>query len=94
MLITALMTELQRLFRCIHPYEAGAHCIVWPAFVGAAEAQGEADRRFFTDALTRLYETTGYRNVSCALAALPLIWENCLHQRWTATLPQVGTLIM
>jgi hypothetical protein len=88
------IAHLRREFEAMDPGAAGAHTIVWPAFVAAAEAQEETDRQFFAGVLQRIWLGTGYGNVRRGLDALPAIWALQGRERWTAALDRLGTVIM
>jgi hypothetical protein len=61
----------------------GAHALVWPYFVAAAESRSAEQREFFTSRLRALYGVTQFRSIPQAMKALPMIWERQEHQRWT-----------
>ena len=88
------LAGLRAAFAHIDLAASGTHTVVWPAFVGAAEAQTDADRQFFTAILKSIGDSTGYGNVLRGLEALPQIWERQGSQRWTAALPGLGTVVM
>jgi hypothetical protein len=90
----ARTAHLRALFERLDLSAAGAHIAVWPAFVGAAEALGQEDRDFFVAVLKRIAHETGYGNVLRGLAVLPSLWERDVRERWTATLPSLGVLVM
>lgn len=91
----ARVTHMRSLFERVEPDAEGAHILVWPGFVTAAEARKEDDRRYFAAVLQRIWETTGYANVRRGLDALPGIWaRQGGQQRWTAALPELRTVVM
>lgn len=91
----ARVTHMHSLFDRVDPGAPGAHTLVWPGFVAAAEAREEDDRQFFSAVLRRIWETTGYANVRRGLDALPGIWaRQGSQQRWTAALPELRTVVM
>ncbi|KAK3303837.1 uncharacterized protein B0T15DRAFT_541379 [Chaetomium strumarium] len=87
--------HLRSLFEQLDLSAAGAHTIVLPAFVGAAEARSEHDCDLFVAVLNSIAEEMGYGNVVQGVAALPRLWERRAGgKRWTAVLPSLGILIM
>ncbi|PSR84031.1 hypothetical protein BD289DRAFT_434998 [Coniella lustricola] len=83
------------LFEQVDPCAPGAHSIVWPAFVAAAESSADQDRAYFSGILQQIWDSTGYLNVLKSLQALPRIWEcQTRGQNWTSTLIDLNTLIM
>ena len=89
-----LVTRLRDLLINVEPGTAGAHTLVWPYFVAAAEALLPEHRDFFRQRLEHLWITTRYRNVKVAIDALPRIWAQRGNQRWTKMLREVATVIM
>ncbi|KAF7560409.1 hypothetical protein G7046_g3748 [Stylonectria norvegica] len=85
---------LRQILEKIDPTYPGAHVIVWPCFIGAAEADSTSHRIFFTGQLSHIWKTTGYGNVLKALDALPRIWERKGVERWTSALPQLSVVVM
>lgn len=89
------IARLRMLFDRVDSAAAGAHVVVWPAFVAAAEARTSEERTYFSDVLRRLWESTGYANVLKGLEALPTIWERQERgEQWTALLPSLNTVVM
>lgn len=89
------VAHIRQLFERVDPTAPGSHTIVWPAFVAAAESRSLDDRKFFSAVLQRIWNSTGYSNVSKALDALPQIWEGQTRgERWTAALPGLKTVVM
>ncbi|KAH7145923.1 hypothetical protein B0J13DRAFT_331822 [Dactylonectria estremocensis] len=86
--------QLRSVLERIDPAYPGAHVIVWPSFVGAAEAEDEEHREYFTEKLRYIWQTTGYANVLKAIDSLPGMWAQRGVQRWTRRLPQVSVMIM
>lgn len=84
------------LLEQVDPASPGAHTLVWPIFVAAAEARTRYDRNFFSAALRRIWDRTGYANVLRGLEALPGIWASQASKgpRWTAALPELKTVVM
>ncbi|KAF3762766.1 hypothetical protein M406DRAFT_333137 [Cryphonectria parasitica EP155] len=94
-IISQRVVHMRRLFEQVDSSAPGAHALVWPAFVAAAESRREDDREFFSAALRQIWESTGYGNVLKGLNALPEIWERQEHgQEWTGVLTNLKTLIM
>lgn len=89
-----LVAQLKDLLAGLDPSSAGAHTLVWPYFVAAAESVLEEHRTFFYQRLEFIWDTTGYRNVYIAMQALSRIWERRPEQRWTAMLPDIAMVIM
>lgn len=86
--------HMRELFQEVDSGAPGAHTLVWPAFVAAAEAQDVINRRFFSAVLQEIWETTGYVNVLRGLEALPMIWEQQGRRRWTVMLPDLKVVVM
>ncbi|KAH6987991.1 hypothetical protein BKA56DRAFT_612724 [Ilyonectria sp. MPI-CAGE-AT-0026] len=93
-LMARLVRQLKTALERVDPAFPGAHVIVWPSFVGAAEAEEEEQRDYFTEKLRYIWRTTGYANVLKAINSLPGMWEKRGVQRWTTRLPQVSVMIM
>lgn len=93
-LMARLVRQLKTALERVDPTFPGAHVIVWPSFVGAAEAEEEEQRDYFTEKLRYIWRTTGYANVLKAINSLPGMWEKRGVQRWTTRLPQVSVMIM
>ncbi|KAK7413744.1 hypothetical protein QQX98_007387 [Neonectria punicea] len=86
--------QLRAALERVDPAYPGAHVLVWPNFVGAAEAETEEQRTFFTTKLRYIWQTTGYANVLKAINSLPGMWEKRGVQRWTRSLPQLSVVVM
>ncbi|KAJ1327366.1 transcriptional activator protein UGA3 [Microdochium nivale] len=71
----AVFARLRCLVASLEPSAEGAHVLVWPCFIGAAESTLCADRQFFLQRLSQIYVDTKFANVPLATASLPLIWE-------------------
>ncbi|KAF7547131.1 hypothetical protein G7Z17_g7943 [Cylindrodendrum hubeiense] len=93
-LMTRRVQQLKATIERVDPAYPGAHVLVWPLFVGAAEAEEEEHRDYFTEKLSYIWRTTGYANVLKAINSLPGMWEKRGVQRWTTRLPQVSVMIM
>ena len=89
-----LVTRLRDLLAAVNPSTAGAHTLVWPYFVGAAESLLPEHRDFFQERLQHMWTTTRYRNVKVAIDALPRLWAQRGRSRWTKMLREVATVIM
>jgi hypothetical protein len=89
-----LVTSLYELLIDVDPEAAGAHALVWPYFVAAAESIWPEHRAFFQQRLDHIWTTTRYRNVKVAIDALPKLWEQRGSQRWTKMLQDVAMVIM
>lgn len=62
----------------------GAHTLVWVYFIAAAESRTHADRIFFTQRLSELYDIGKFGNIPVAVATLNQIWAlDSSRQRWT-----------
>ncbi|KXJ85722.1 fungal-specific transcription factor domain-domain-containing protein [Microdochium bolleyi] len=68
------VARLRALVSSLDPAAEGAHALVWPCFVAAAESTELGDRQFFTRRLGQIYAVTKFENVQMAAASLPLIW--------------------
>ncbi|KAI3394040.1 hypothetical protein diail_3305 [Diaporthe ilicicola] len=89
------IAHIRGLFEQVDLSAPGAHTIVWPAFIAAAESREEDDREFFSSILRQLWQSTGYANVQRGLDALPVLWERQGRgQRWTAALQELKTVVM
>jgi Fungal specific transcription factor domain len=86
--------ELTDLLIAADPTEKGAHALVWPYFVAAAESESPLERQLFVDRLQYIWETTKYRNVLVGMDALPKIWRRRGQERWTSGLPKLPTVVM
>lgn len=93
-LMAARVDDLHAVLRRVDPTLPGAHVLVWPHFVGAAEAVDEEQRDYFTGQLRYIWRTTGYANVLKAIDSLPGMWEKRGVQRWTTRLPQLSVVVM
>jgi hypothetical protein len=89
-----LVARLKDLLTDVDPYSAGAHTLVWPYFVAAAESILPVHRTFFYQRLNHIWETTRYRNIKVAIDALDRIWARRGEERWTAMLPDIAMVIM
>jgi signal transduction protein with GAF and PtsI domain len=89
-----LTDDLKDLLFQLDPTAQGAHALVWPYFVVAAESREIDFRHYFRDKLQYIWETTGYRNVHVAIMALPEIWRKQTTERWTSVLTRIKTVIM
>ncbi|CAM1507610.1 Fc.00g072510.m01.CDS01 [Cosmosporella sp. VM-42] len=85
---------LKQALQRVDPAYPGAHVLVWPSFVGAAEATSASDRAFFTQQLNHIWTVTGFANVCKALNALPGIWNRRGSERWTSSLPKLSVVVM
>ncbi|KAF3345926.1 hypothetical protein VdG2_06162 [Verticillium dahliae VDG2] len=61
----------------------GAHALVWPYFVAAAESSLPEHREFFSGRLKDLHQFTGFGSITTALQALETIWAMQGIKRWT-----------
>jgi hypothetical protein len=89
-----LVERLKKLLEEVEPNDLGAHVLVWPYFVGAAEAILAEHRAFFHQRLDHIWLTTKYRNVKVAIDSLDNIWAHRRTKRWTSMLPDIGMVIM
>jgi hypothetical protein len=89
-----LIEQLKSLLLELDPTTEGAHALVWPYFIAAAESRDESSRHFFYTRLEHIWTTTGYNNVRIALIELKRIWRVQQFQRWTSLVPQIATVIM
>jgi hypothetical protein len=89
-----LIEEFRWLLLELEPSSEGAHTLVWPYFIAAAESKTKEDREFFYRRLEYIWCTTGYRNVCVAMDAVQTIWGGQGGERWTKSLPDVTTIIM
>ncbi|KAI1781138.1 hypothetical protein F4818DRAFT_451343 [Hypoxylon cercidicola] len=55
--------KLRTLCKGLDPTAPGAHVVVWPIFVAAAESSSDDDRQYFTAVLKGLWERVGYANI-------------------------------
>lgn len=72
----------------------GAHVIVWPIFVAAAESKSDDDRHYFTDVLRRLYEKVGYANIHRGIEVLPELWAQRKKTSWVSALAEYKGLVI
>jgi hypothetical protein len=93
-LTAQLIKEFKLLLLELEPSSEGAHTLVWPYFTVTAESRTQEHRDFFYRRLNYIWSTTGYRNIRVAMDALQKIWGQQGRERWTASLPDVGTIIM
>lgn len=93
-LMGSLITDFKMLLLELEPTTEGAHTLVWPYFIVAAESKSMGDREFFYKRLEYIWGTTGYWNVKVAMDALLEIWAQPGAERWTASLPNVATIVM
>lgn len=89
-----MLEDLRTLLSELDPTSHGAHTLVWPYFIAAAESSTDTHRQFFLKRLKHIEATTGFQNVSVAIGKLPSIWDKHSSERWTAALPQLSTVIM
>jgi len=89
-----LIQQLKLLLAELDPTTEGAHTLVWPYFIAAAESRDECDRQFFYKRLEHIWTTSGYENVKVALVELERIWQMQRLQRWTSIVPRIATIIM
>lgn len=89
-----LVASLYDLLVNVDAEAIGAHALVWPYFVAAAESTSLEHRAFFQQRLDHIWTTTRYRNVKVAMDALPKMWEQRGNQRWTKMLQDVAMVIM
>jgi len=89
-----LVQQLKSLLIELDPTTEGAHTLVWPYFIAAAESRDECDRHFFYSRLEHIWTTTGFHNIKVALTELERIWMRQESQRWTSIVPQIATIIM
>lgn len=92
--MTQLVEQLRFMLLELDPTTEGAHALVWPYFIAAAESRDEANRQFFYARLEHIWESTGYNNVKVALVELRKIWTKQRFQRWTSIIPEIATVIM
>lgn len=91
---STIFFELKHLLVGLDQTAAGAHTMVWPYFVGAAESSTAEDREFFHKRLEYICHTTGYDNVRVALDVLEQLWAHPGTERWTALLPKISSTII
>ncbi len=89
-----LLQQLKSLLFDLDPTTEGAHTLVWPYFIAAAEISDESSRQFFYARLEHIWTTTRYNNVRVALMELKRIWWMQPFQRWTSLVPEIATVIM
>lgn len=89
-----LVEQLKSLIFELDPTTEGAHALVWPYFIAAAESKEDSNRQFFYARLEHIWKTTGYNNVKIALVELKRIWRLQHFQRWTSIMPEIATVIM
>jgi hypothetical protein len=93
-LMDQLIEEFKWLLLELEPSSEGAHTLVWPYFIVAAESRTQEHRDFFYRRLNYIWSATGYRNIRVAMDALQKIWGQQGFERWTASLPDITTIIM
>lgn len=89
-----MLDDLRDLLLELDPTAQGAHTLVWPYFIAAADSSTESHRQFFLSKLLHIEQTTGFRNVSVAIEKLPEIWREQRNERWTLALPKLLTVVM
>lgn len=89
-----MLNDFQQLLIDLDPTTQGAHTLVWPYFIAAAESSTETHRQYFVEKLRHIESATGYRNVSVAIQKLPDLWKRQRTERWTISLPRLMTVVM
>jgi hypothetical protein len=92
--VSRLVNDMKMLVEDVDPESLGAHVLVWPYFVAAAESILPEHRTFFRARLDHIWLTTKYRNVKIAIDSLEDIWAHRQTRRWTEMLPEIGMVIM
>ncbi|KAE8838125.1 hypothetical protein PTNB85_05460 [Pyrenophora teres f. teres] len=80
--------HLIELLSKIPPHMPGAHCLVWPCFLGGAEATEPHQRNFFVNYMYSIYARTRFRNILVAVPSLQKLWASKDDKRWTLYLPE------
>jgi hypothetical protein len=78
----------------IPPEAPGAHALVWPCFVGGAEATDPAERAFFVNYMNSVYARTKFRNIPAAVRSLQSLWDSKGKRRWTQCLPEHSNVLV
>ncbi|XXG97046.1 mRNA 3' end processing factor [Hypoxylon texense] len=86
--------KLRALCKQLDLAAPGAHVVVWPIFVAAAESSSDDDRRYFTGILTRLWEKVGYANICRGLEVLPELWAQRNKISWVSALAEYKGLVI
>ncbi|KAI0604630.1 Fungal specific transcription factor domain protein [Pyrenophora tritici-repentis] len=86
--------HLMELLSQIPPDMPGAHCLVWPCFLGGAEATDHHQRNFFVDYMYHIYARTGFRNILVAVQSLQNLWASKGDERWTLCLPEHSSVLV
>jgi hypothetical protein len=90
---TATRNLIEQLSQ-IPPEAPGAHALVWPCFVGGAEATDPDERTFFVNYMDRVYARTKFRNIPAAVHSLENLWARKGGKRWTQCLPEHSNVLV
>ncbi|KAI0843434.1 hypothetical protein F5Y06DRAFT_3886 [Hypoxylon sp. FL0890] len=88
------LQRLRALCERLGPTAPGVHAIVWPIFVGAAESCSDDDRMYFATMLRRIWERTGYANLSRGLEVLPELWAQRGRRSWISAMADYTGLVV
>jgi hypothetical protein len=79
----------------IPPHSHGAHALVWPCFIGGAEASEPAQRAFFVSYMWSVYAKTGFGNIPVAVKGLEELWRGKVAgRRWTECLREFSDVLV
>lgn len=87
------IAQIRALCERVDFSEPGAHALVWPSFVAAAETRYDEHRRFFCGILRSCWKITGYASILKGIKVLDDVWAQ-EQRRWTALLPECKGFIM
>lgn len=73
---------LRRTAMKIDPNTTGAHALVWPFFIAAAESIEQDHRDFFYNQLQNLFPNTRFGSIPLALQTLKYIWAKQGTTNW------------
>lgn len=78
-----LVERLKQKVLPISHETVGAHALVWPYFIAAAESSIQEHRNFFSDRLKALYQYTQFHSIPAGLKSLDVIWRRQGSRKWT-----------
>ncbi|KAI1418131.1 fungal-specific transcription factor domain-containing protein [Hypoxylon sp. FL1857] len=88
------LQRIRSLCEKLGPTAPGGHAIAWPIFVAAAESSSADDRAYFATMLRRIWERTGYANLSRGLEVLPKLWAQRGRRSWTSAMEDYRGLVI
>lgn len=90
----ATTCDLIELLSQIPPNTLGAHALVWPCFLGGAEAKDPQQRAIFIDYMNSIYNRTKFRNIPVAVQSLQRLWASREDKRWTQCLTEHSKVLV